>query len=342
MKQDGLRNEVLNSFKKGKHMTTKTMICAVIASTALMGYGQPSSGEPMSKEQESQLQAIAYSATLAKFVSTNSLAFAAALAPDARERWLKEEVSLRVEGVQLLLPDFFKVAYTYNGSVAADTFCFGLYNPFYDHMLLCKAKNLQNTKIVDYKWVSGSELRQDPTVPKYPLATGTSSVETYFPALLKTAGDILSAFNRAFVGPAPDKAFSSMATLDKVGHDRLLDIAKLRAAQAVKMTGDKSAYGLATLSAAILADGNMAKESFVGSDKVTQATVKTLDGMPSDVRRKFRAIGYFEAQDEKCVLFYNMEIPTFLALAHTEDGNTVRLGMFDMRIADGWEKQVNR
>jgi len=323
-------------------MTTKTLICAVIASTALMGHGQPSGDETMSKERESQLQVIAYSATLAKFVSTNSLAFTAALAPDARERWLKEEVSLRVEGVQLLLPDFFKVAYTYNGSVAADTFCFGLYNPFYDHMLVCKAKNLQDTTVVDYKWVAGSGLRQDSTVPKYPLAIGTSSAETYFPSLLKTAGDTLAAFNRAFVGVDPDKAFSSLATLDKEGRARLLDIAKLRAAQAVMMTGDKSAYGLATLSASVLADGNIAKESFVGTDKVTQATVKMLDGMPSDVRRKFRAIGYFEAQGEKCVLFYNMAMPTFLVLTHTADGNTVRLGMFDMRIADGWEKQVNR
>ena len=320
------------------------MRSAVAAAMAtLMSSGQLSAvAGSLTKEQESQLQAIAYSATLAKFVSTNSQAFVSALAPAMRERWQKDELSLRVEGVQFFLPDFFRVAYTYNGSVVGDAFCFGLYNPFYDYMLLCKAENLEYTVIVDYKWVAGSALRRGVAASKYPSAVGVNPADDYFPVLLKTAGEVITEFNKIFVGTPPDKSFAVLPAIDKAGVERLLDIAKLRTAQAVKMTGDASAYGVATLSAAVLADEKLASQPFVAKDKGTQATINTLSGMPTEMRKSFRAVGYFESDGEKCIVFYNTSMPTFLVLARSRDGNTIQFGMFDMRIADGWEKNINR
>jgi len=292
-------------------------------------------------EREARLRVIAYSATLAKFVSTNDAAFAAALSPSARRRWQKEEPTLRVKDVQLLLPDFFRVVYAYNGGVAGDAFCFGLYNPFYDHMLLCKAKGLAKTEIVDFKWVSGAALRNDAAVPEHPSATGVDPADEYFHVLLGTMRGILSAFNRAFVGPDPDVAFSSVPALDAAGIRRLLGIATFRTAQAVKMTGDKSAFGLATLATMVFSDVSFPNRSFLGKDETTQVTLNTLSNLSKDERKAFRAVGYFEAGGEKCVLFYNSFMPTLLALARTMDGNTVCLGMFDARIADGWEKKVD-
>ena len=124
----------------------------IVAATSLALCGNMLAADKPTVEEEAALRVVAYSATLARFVSTNSQAFVVALAPSIRGRWLKdEEIKLRVDGVQLFLPDFFKVAYVYNGGVVRDAFCFGLYNPFYDHMLLCKAKGVRQSEIVDYK-----------------------------------------------------------------------------------------------------------------------------------------------------------------------------------------------
>lgn len=316
-------------------------LLAIAAGLAMSTTAMAAGDGSVPPEREARLRVIAYSATLAKFVSTNNAAFAAALSPSARRRWQKEEPTLRVKDVQLLLPDFFRVVYAYNGGVAGDAFCFGLYNPFYDHMLLCKAKGLAKTEVVDFKWVSGAALRNDAAVPEHPPATGVDPADEYFHVLLGTMGGVLSAFNRAFVGPDPAAAFSAAPALDDAGTRRLLGIAALRTAQAVKMTGDKSAFGLATLAAMVFGDAGLPDRSFLGKDAATQATLKTLSDLPKDVRKAFRAVGYFEASGEKCVLFYNKSMPTFLALARTRDGNTISLGMFDVRIADGWEKKVN-
>lgn len=291
--------------------------------------------------QEAQLRAVAYSATLAKFVSTNSMAFASALTPSARERWQREELTLRIKDVQLFLPDFFRVAYAYNSSVSGDAFSFALYNPFYDHALLCSAKGLEKTEIVDFKWVDGAALRKDSNVYEYPPSLGVDPVDEYFPNLLRTMGGFLDAFNRKFVGTSPEVAFTSAPALDETGVKRLLGIASLRTAQAVKMAGDDGAYGLATLAAMVFEGGAYGEMPFLGADDTTQATVKTLSGLPQDVRKAFRAVGYFEASGEKCVLFYNKTMPTFLTLARTKDGNTIQLGMFDARITGGWKKNIN-
>ena len=317
-------------------------LAVVAASLALCMASQTYGSEDVSTEQKANLKAIAYSATLAKFVSTNSQAFVSALSPSVRERWQTEERKLRVENVQFFLPDFFKVAYAYNGSVSGDAFCFGLYNPFYDHALICKAKGLDNPDIVDFKWVSGATFRGDASVPKYPPATGVDPADEYFPVLMNTAGKFLAAFNRAFVGSSPDAAFASVPTLDDQGIKSLLDIAAFRTAQAVKMAGDESACGLATLATMAFRDERLQDQPFLASDDATRATAKTISGLSQDLQRAFRTIGYFEADAEKCVVFYNKEMPTFLTMARTRDGNTIRLGMFDFRIADGWEKKINR
>lgn len=296
----------------------------------------------LGKEQEPVLREIAYTATLAKFVSTNCQAFAAALAPSARKRWLDEEPTLRVKNAQFFLPDFFKVTYVYNGSVSGDTFCFGLYNPFYDHMLLCKAKDLKQTEVVDYKWVSGSALRGDESTQKYPAATGVNPPDDYFPTMLKTLGDVLATFNRKCVSSSPDAAFSALPALDADGIAQMLDIAVFRTAQAVKMTGDKSSYGLATLGSLILRDEKFSSQPFVGTDETTRAVVKAISKTPADFRAAFRPVGYFEADDEKCVVFFNSGLPRFLALVRSKDGKNVKLGMFDANSADGWEKKITR
>ena len=294
----------------------------------------------VSKEQEAALREIAYTATLAKFVSTNCQAFAAALAPAARGRWLKDEPTLRVKGVQLFLPDFFKVTYVYNGSMRDDAFCFGLYNPFYDHMLLCKAKNLLKTEIVDYKWVSGTALRGETSMPKYPSATGVNPPDDYFPTVLNVLGDVLSSFNGKCVGTTPDAAFDALPSLDTAGVARMLDIAVFRTAQAVKMTGDKSAYGLATLASLILRDQRFASQPFLGKDEMTQAMVKALSQVPADIRGAFRPVGYFEADDERCVVFYNVKLPRFLALAGSQGGKDVRLWMCDANGAAAFKQKI--
>lgn len=314
----------------------------VVVSLALCMASQTYGGEDVSPEQKANLKAIAYSAALAKFVSTNSEAFVSALSPSVRERWQAEEQKLRVENVQFFLPDFFRVAYAYNGSVSGDAFCFGLYNPFYDHVLICRAKGLDSPDIVDFKLVSGAALRGDTSIPKYPPAIGVDPADEYFPILLKTAGDFLSAFNKSFVGRSPDAAFDSVSAIDEAGVKRLLDIAAFRTAQAVKMAGNESAYGLATLATMAFREEKLQNQPFLDSDAETRATAKTISGLSQEMRRAFRTIGYFEADGEKCVVFYNREMPTFLAMARTRDGNTVRLGMFDIRIADGWEKKINR
>ena len=159
---------------------------------------------------------------------------------------------------------------------------------------------------------------------------------------MNTAGKFLAAFNRAFVGSSPDAAFASVPTLDDQGIKSLLDIAAFRTAQAVKMAGDESACGLATLATMAFRDERLQDQPFLASDDATRATAKTISGLSQDLQRAFRTIGYFEADAEKCVVFYNKEMPTFLTMARTRDGNTIRLGMFDFRIADGWEKKINR
>lgn len=296
----------------------------------------------VSKEQEAALREIAYTATLARFVSTNCPAFAAALAPDVRERWQRDEQAFRVKGVQLFLPDFFRVAYVYNGSVKDDVFCFGLFNPFYDHMLLCKARNLKQTEITDYKWVSGAVLRGDTSTPKYPLALGVNPADQYFLVMLKTLDAVLSSFNRTCVGTSPDDAFSAWRALDEGGIERLRDIAVARSAQAIKMTGDKSAYGLATLGTLILRDEKFSSQPFLDRDEMTRAMVKLLSTAPADIRKAFRPVGYFEADGERCVLFYNFKTPRLLALVRSTDGKSIHLGMFDANGTDAWKKVTGK
>ena len=314
----------------------------IVAATSLALCGNMLAADKPTVEEEAALRVVAYSATLARFVSTNSQAFVVALAPSIRGRWLKdEEIKLRVDGVQLFLPDFFKVAYVYNGGVVRDAFCFGLYNPFYDHMLLCKAKGVRQSEIVDYKWVSGSTLRGDATTPKYPPSTGVNPPDQYFPVMLKMMGDVFKSFNSKFVGPSPDDAFSALRGLDETGFARLIDIAASRTAQAVKMTGDKSSYGLATLATLVLRDDKFSNQPFVGQDETSLAVVKTVGDLPTNVRNAFRPVCYFEAGDERCVVFYNSSMPTFLVLAHSKDGRMVQLGMFDVNIANDWEKKIS-
>ena len=314
----------------------------IVAATSLALCGNMLAADKPTVEEEAALRVVAYTATLAKFVSTNSQAFVVALAPSIRGKWQTEgEKYLRVEGVQLFLPDFFKVAYVYNGGVVGDVFCFGLYNPFYDHMLLCKAKNVKRSEIVDYKWVSGSTLRGDATTPKYPPSTGVNPPDQYFPIMLKTMGDVVKSFNSKFVGPLPDDAFSALRGLDEAGFARLVDIAAFRTAQAVKMTGDKSAYGLATLAALVLREDKFSNQPFVGQNEMSLAVVRTVGKLPTDVRNAFRPIGYFEVEGEKCVVFYNSSMPTFLVLAHSKDGRVIQLGMFDANIANDWDKKIN-
>ena len=314
----------------------------VMAAASLALCGNMLAADKPTAEEEAALRVVAYSATLAKFVSTNCQAFVVALAPSIRGKWqTEEEKYLRVEGVQLFLPDFFKVAYVYNGGVVGDVFCFGLYNPFYDHMLLCKAKNVKRSEIVDYKWVSGSTLRGDATTPKYPPSVGVNPPEQYFPIMLKTMGDVVKSFNSKFVGPSPDDAFAALQALDEAGFARLIDLAAFRTAQAVKMTGDKSAYGLATLATLVLRDDKYLNQPFVGQDETSRAVVTTVEKLPADVRTAFRPVAYFEAGGERCVVFYNSSMPTFLVLAHSKDGRVVQLGMFDVNIANDWEKKIN-
>lgn len=322
-------------------MMTVGKIRVSIATALLLSVIHQCEADSVSKGQEAQLQAIAYSATLAKFVSTNSQAFAAALAPASRARWQKEEPSLRVKGVQLFLPDFFKVAYVYNGSVEGDRFCFGLYNPFYDHMLLCKASNLKKTEIVDYKWVSGAALRGNVSPLKRPLALGVDPADEYFPALLKVLADVLAAFNGKCLGTAPDLAFAGLPSLDATGIENMLDIAVFRTAQAVKMTGDKSSYGLSVLATLVLHDEKIASQPFLSSDDMTKAMVKALSSMSADMRKAFKVIGYFEADGERCVLFYNSMLPRFLALVGSRGGRNVRLWMCDANGASDFVKRVS-
>ena len=323
-------------------MKNKNEIGSVLlAMTVALGAAQNVAADAVGKEQELALREIAYTATLAKFVSTNSQAFVAALAPSVRGRWLKDEPKLRVRDVQILLPDFFKVAYVYNGGIVDDAFCFGLYNPFYDHMLLCKAKGVKRSEIVDYKWVSGSVLRGDAETPKYPLASGVNPPDQYFPTMLRTMGNVIKSFNSKFVGPSPDASFAALQGLDEAGFARFIDIAVFRSSQAVKMAGDKSAFGLATLANLIFSDERFVNQPFLGGDVMTKAVVETISKMPGDFRKAFRPIGFFEVKGEKCILFYNATLPSFLALARSADGKVIRLGMFDVHIADGWEKRVD-
>ena len=314
---------------------------AIVLGSAQVTTAHAVNTDTLNKEEENAVREIAYTATLAKFVSTNCQAFVAALAPSVRERWQNEELSLRVRGVQLFLPDFFKVAYVYNGSINNDVFCFGLYNPFYDHMLLCKAKGLTKTEVVDYKWVSGSVLRGDKSVPAKPLSMGVNPPEEYFPSMLRVLGNVIKKFNQKLVKVQPDKAFASIPALDTVGVKRLVDMAVLRAAQGVKMSGDKQAFGLATLLDLIVRDERFANSPFVGDDHTTKAVLKALKSTSAEFRNAFRTIGYFEANGEKCVLSYNTVLPTFLLMARTVDGSVIKLGMFDAHIADGWEQRVD-
>lgn len=314
----------------------------VAAGLVLCGTAMASKPTGLTAEEEMGVRAVAYSTAVAQTASTNCLAFAAALEPKARARWSEEEPALRIRGVQCFLPDFFKVVYVYTGGVSGDSFCFGLYNPFYDHMLLSRVQIGNRTHILDYKWIAGEALRDEKDTPAYPLATSVTSFEGYFPSLLKVSGGVVSSFRMKFDGTNAMQNFKAMPTLDQAGKKRMLDIAQFRVAQVSRMVGGKSSFGLMALANAVLTDAKRAGLSCVGDDATTAAVMKMLSGLPEGLRGCFKPIGYSEPSDGKCITFYNTSMPTLLVTAYSANGNVIRFSMFDARIADGWENKVSK
>ena len=70
--------------------------------------------------------------------------------------------------------------------------------------------------------------------------------------------------------------------------------------------------------------------------------VKLLSTAPADIRKAFRPVGYFEADGERCVLFYNFKTPRLLALVRSTDGKSIHLGMFDANGTDAWKKVTGK
>lgn len=314
----------------------------ILAATglALCGKAMAAGGEKITPAEDANIRAVAYAATVANFTATNGAAFVRALSPQARVKWEADEKALRIRGVQCFIPDFFKVLYSYSGAVSGDAFCFGLYNPFYDQMLLCKAENVKRPVVTDYKWLSGVDLRGDSVVQRYPCGTGVTAADDYFPTMLQVLGDTLKAFNAKFLKNEAGEAFLSAPALDEKGRTRLLDTASLRMAQVQKVTTDKKALAVAFLARHVLADAVCDDKPFVGKDSTTLAVQKTLKDIGDSYRKSFKMIGYFEAGKTRCVLHYNVKLPTFLVLAMCDDENTIRLGMFDAHIADGWKNKL--
>jgi len=319
----------------------KSLIIAA-AGLALCGRAMAEGGENISHEDDANLRAVAYAASVANFTATNGMSFAAALTRTERQRWVCEEKTLRTHGAQCLLPDFFKLAYVHIGKVGASGYCFGLYNPLYDHLLACRVIDVRKPQVVEYKWVSGNALRGEEIVSRYPISFAARVPEDYFPNLLKMTGDVLEAFRSKFADADVGKAFSMLPALDDAGKQRLLDIAELRVAEAAKLNGDQKALTMTLAAGRVLAAAELARSTNVGKDKTTQGVMNALSKMSKELRSGFRPIGYYEADAQKCVIFHCKGLKTLLVQATYGEKEGLMFSMFDAHAADGWKQKLGK
>lgn len=316
----------------------------ILAATglALCGKAMAAGGEKITPAEDANIRAVAYAATVANFTATNGMAFTAALAAEERKRWVREEKTLRTHGAQCLLPDFFKVAYAHVGKVGGSGYCFGLYNPLYDHLLACRVADVKKPQVVEYKWVSGEALRGEKVVSRYPQSFAARTPEDYFPNLLRVTGDVLDAFRGKFDNADVVQAFSALPALDDAGKKRLLDIAELRVAEVAKLTGDQTAVALMMSANRVLADAALAQSPNVSKDKTTQGVMSVLAKMTKELRSGFRPIGYYETDAQKCVLFHCRGLKTLLVQATYKESEGLMFSIFDANAADGWKQKLGR
>lgn len=318
----------------------KLLTMAILAS-AVCGSAWADEGKgPMNESQEKTQQAVAYAAVIAQTSATNCMAISAALSPAAARKWQAQQDMLLLEGKQYFLPDFFKAATVFSGGVSGDAFCFGLYNPFHDRMWLASVKGFDKPQIVDFRWVSGASLRSEQKPLALPTANGVNPPSDYFIVMLKSVGDAMKGFTKRFGGASFAAELAALPDLTAAEAAGMVDVMKLRLAQIVQMQRNKRGTGTLLLGAQVLRNGAGKLGANMAGEKETQATLKAVGGMPSALRQQFQPIAYFEVGQESCVVFNSPALPTLLVMARCSDGKTMRFGMFDLRIANDWEKKA--
>lgn len=320
----------------------KLLTMAILAS-AVCGSAWADEGRgQMSEDQEKALRAVAYASVVAQTSATNCRAVSAALSPAAARKWRTQSDMLLLEGKQFVLPDFFKAAAVFSGGVSGDTFCFGLYNPFHDRMWLAWVRGFDKPEIVDFRWLSGASLRSEKNPRALPTANGVNPSSDYFIVMLQSVGDVMKGFGRRFGTGEFASELSALPDLTAAEAARMVNVMKLRLAQIAQMRKSERGVGTLMLGSHVLRNGVGELGANMEDEKESQATLKTLNGLDSALRKRFQPIAYFEDGLESCVVFNNPALPTLIILARCPDGSKLKLGMFDMRIAEDWKQKFKR
>lgn len=307
----------------------KTMVN--IGAAAIISIAVPMAALSAVTEREAKM--VAEATTISVSMAENFRSVANIMTDGARKDFEAFCAATVMDGVQCFMPDFAKVRYTMVGGHDDKGFVAGFYNPFYDAFFLMTVETSEKVATISgFRVVTAARLRGVDPCAAYPAASGTASPLGYLSGVLsetRLAGDtFVKVFNDDF-----RKAFAALGQAEGAELERLLEIAKFRVAQALKISNDESVLRDAALAEALLKKTSLRDSAFLSDDASTKKTLDTVAGLPEEFRKNFKVIAYFPDGEFSNVVFFNKMIPTTLVHAHVGEEQKTWFRLFDATVA---------
>lgn len=236
------------------------------------------------------------------------------------------------------LKDFFAGALVMDGPVSQSAALAGLYNPWWDAIMLFEIKRGDSSFIIDECcFMSGETFRGEETKP------GEISCRTIVPPdgaplaieIMRVVSSTAKAFERMLPDDAPsvwwgDELDAKLSSLNRnVEMERIHMRSLLRAQHLLKLCDNARDTGISVFIERLAQKGSMVRLYKYFRSKASRVLLKSFAGLPGKARASFKIYGYIPAEEAKMFVLVNTAAPRLVAFAKIDAAPSPETSAFE-------------